>query len=69
MSHFFAAGDYRHLNDLYFREDDSTTQFWTSPAVSTHYTKPVYVLTSARTFSGGEECAYDFQTQDRNSVV
>jgi C-terminal processing protease CtpA/Prc len=29
----------------------------------------VYVLTSARTFSGGEECAYDFQTQKRATLV
>jgi C-terminal processing protease CtpA/Prc len=27
------------------------------------------VLTSARTFSGGEECAYDFQTQKRATLV
>lgn len=69
MSHFFAAEDERHLNDLYFREDDSTRQYWTNATVTTHYTRPVYVLTSARTFSGGEECAYDFQTQKRATLV
>lgn len=63
MSHFFDAADLRHLNDIYARPDDSTKQYWTTAAVATHYTKPVYVLTSARTVSGGEECAYDFQTQ------
>lgn len=69
MSHFFAHGDERHLNDLYSRATDTTRQYWTSPAVGPRYTKPVYVLTSARTFSGGDECAYDFQTQKRGVIV
>jgi hypothetical protein len=69
MSHFFAAGDKRHLNDLYFRPTSKTEQYWTTPSVSTHYTKPLYVLTSARTFSGGEEFAYDVQTQKRGVLV
>lgn len=69
LSHFFAAGDQRHLNDLYTRATDSTQQYWTSPSAGPRYTKPVYVLTSARTFSAGEECAYDFQTQKRAVLV
>jgi hypothetical protein len=69
LSHFFVEGDRRHLNDIYSRSTDTTRQYWTQPAVSTHYTKPVYVLTSGWTFSGGEECAYDFQTQKRGTIV
>ncbi len=69
MSHFFAFGDERHLNDIYERPKDQTRAFWTNPAASVRYTKPVYVLISARTFSGGEECAYDFQTQKRAKLV
>jgi C-terminal processing protease CtpA/Prc len=69
MSHFFPAGDERHLNDIYYREGDETRQFWTSAAVKVRYLKPVYVLTSGFTFSGGEECAYDFQTQKRGTLV
>jgi hypothetical protein len=69
MSHFFAQGDERHLNDLYFRNGDKTHQYWTSASVGPRYTRPVYVLTSGRTFSGGEECAYDFQTQKRAKIV
>lgn len=69
LSHFFDEGDERHLNDLYFRHDNRTHQYWTTPHVGVHYGKPVYVLTSARTFSGGEECAYDFQTQKRATLV
>lgn len=69
LSHFFPAGDQRHLNDLYTRSNNSTQQYWTSPSVGPRYTQPVYVLTSARTFSAGEECAYDFQTQKRAVLV
>ncbi len=69
VSHFFAEGDTRHLNSIYNRPRDTTRQYWTSPTVAVRYTKPVYVLTSARTFSGGEECAYDFQTQKRATLV
>ena len=69
MSHFFPVGDKRHLNDLYDRPTDTTTQFWTLETVTQRYDKPVYVLTSARTGSGAEECAYDFQTQKRATLV
>lgn len=69
MSHFFPEGDSRHLNDLYNRPKNETRQFWTDPSVTQRYAAPVYVLTSARTFSGGEECAYDFQTQKRGILV
>jgi len=69
MSHFFPEGDERHLNDLYYRAGNTTHQYWTDPSAGPRYGKPVYVLTSARTFSGGEECAYDFQTQKRATLV
>ncbi len=69
VSHFFAEGDSRHLNSIYNRPRNRTRQYWTSPTVAPRYTQPVYVLTSARTFSGGEECAYDFQTQKRAVLV
>lgn len=69
LSHFFAEGDTRHLNSIYNRPRNTTRQYWTSPTVGPRYTRPVYVLTSARTFSGGEECAYDFQTQKRATLV
>jgi len=69
LSHFFAAGDVRHLNDIYSRPTNLTQQYWTNPSVPVRYTGPVYVLTSKRTFSGGEEAAYDFQTQKRATLV
>ena len=69
MSHLFAAGDRRHLNDIYTRPTGKTDQYWTTASVQPHYSKPVYVLTSPRTFSGGEEFAYDAQTQKRATLV
>lgn len=69
MSHFFPFGDRRHLNDIYDRPSNTTQEFWTLASVAERYRKPVYVLTSARTGSGGEECAYDFQTQKRATLV
>lgn len=69
MSHFFPPGDMRHLIDIYNRPTDTTQQIWTVPSVAQRYDKPVYVLTSARTFSGGEDCAYDFQAQKRGTLV
>lgn len=69
LSYFFAAGDDRHLNDLYWRFRNQTQEFWTVPVQGPRYTKPVYVLISPATFSGGEECAYDFQTQQRATLV
>ncbi len=68
LSHFFPEGDIRHLNSIYDRPKDATRQYWTV-AVGAHYARPVYVLISPRTVSAGEECAYDFQTQRRATLV
>jgi hypothetical protein len=69
MSHFFPLGDERHLMDMYNRPDNTTQQYWTVPTVAPRYDKPVYVLTSARTFSAGEDFAYGMQVQKRGTVV
>jgi hypothetical protein len=60
-----------HLNDLYFRPDDSTQQFWTLPHVPglRSEAKPVYVLTSRRTFSAAEEFAYNLKSLKRATIV
>jgi hypothetical protein len=60
-----------HLNDLYFRPDDSTHQWWTLPYVpgKRYLGKDVYVLTSKRTFSAAEEFTYDLQCLKRATVV
>jgi len=69
LSHFFAEGDERHLNDIYTRPTNTTREYWTNPAVTVRYTKPIHVLTSSQTFSGGEEAAYDLQTQKRATLI
>jgi C-terminal processing protease CtpA/Prc len=69
MSHFFPLGDERHLIDMYNRPENTTQQYWTVPTVAQRYDKPVYVLTSARTFSGGEDFAYGMQVQKRGTLI
>lgn len=69
LSHFFSEGDQRHLNDIYDRPSNSTRSYWTSSFVPSRFTGPIEVLTSHGTFSGGEECAYDLQTQKRATLI
>jgi C-terminal processing protease CtpA/Prc len=60
-----------HLNDIYSQLDKSTEEFWTSEDVAgpKFGKKPVYVLTSAGTFSGAEEFTYDLKNLKRAVVV
>lgn len=60
-----------HLNDIYDRKENKTTQYWTKPEVSgkKFATQPVYVLTSNRTFSGAEEFSYNLKNLKRATIV
>jgi C-terminal processing protease CtpA/Prc len=61
-----------HLNDLWDRKTGETQQYWTLPYVPGQRfggDKPVYVLTSKRTFSGGEEYTYDLKNLKRATIV
>ncbi|MFJ2155309.1 S41 family peptidase [Streptomyces sp. NPDC087856] len=61
-----------HLNSMYWRAGDRTEQSWSLPHVpGTRFggTKPLYVLSSANTFSAAEELAYDLQQLGRAVVV
>jgi hypothetical protein len=61
-----------HVNDIYTRTTDETRQWWTTPSVAgLKYggKKPLYVLTSSRTFSGGEELAYDVKNLKRATLI
>lgn len=69
MSHFLPAGNAQHLIDIYDRPTGTTRQIWTVPTFTQRYDKPVYVLTSARTGSAAEDCAYDFQVLKRGTLV
>ena len=61
-----------HLNDLYFRPTNTTEQFFTLrdvPGKRYGLDKPVYVLTSKRTFSGAEEFTYNLKNLKRATIV
>ena len=60
-----------HLNDLYNRKEDTTTQYWTLSYVPGKRLggKPAFVLTSKRTFSGGEEFTYNLKNLKRATIV
>ena len=69
LSHFFPKRT--HLNSLYYRHTDTTTEFWTldDPPGPIMGDIPLFVLTSDRTFSAGEEFVYDLQTRQRATIV
>jgi len=72
ISSYLFGPDSVHLNSLYWRPEDRTDAFYTRVDVpGTRYgpDKPVYVLTSRRTFSGAEEFAYNLQTRKRAVIV
>jgi hypothetical protein len=60
-----------HLNDIYSRTEGTTEQFWTQSPIRGNRLadKPVYVLTSAATFSGAEEFCYDLKNLKRATLV
>ena len=59
------------LNSIYWRDEDITQQYWTLPYIpgKRFYDKPVYVLISKVTFSGGEEFAYNLKSRQRVVLV
>src|SRR5688572_2517295 len=67
----YLFGERTHLNDLWTRSSGETLEFWTKPELPGKRlaTQPVYVLTSSRTFSGGEEFTYNLQSLKRATVV
>jgi len=69
-SYFFPDGN-THLNDIFSADTGETRQFWSLTYLpGTRYLdRPVYVLTSAETFSGGEDFAYTLQAQGRAEVI
>ena len=71
-SFFFDPKKPVHINDLVVRNAGTDTyrraEFWTKPT-PTFYKKPVYLLSSAKTFSGGEEFLYDLKTQKRAKLI
>lgn len=61
-----------HLNDLWTRRTNATEEYWTRDSVAGRKfggTKPVFVLTSSRTFSGGEEFTNNLKVLKRATIV
>ena len=60
-----------HLNDLWVRKSGETQQYWTLPYVPGKRlpAAPVFVLTSHRTFSGGEEFSNNLKVLKRATIV
>ena len=60
-----------HLNDLFWRKENKTDEFWTKPDLAkVKFTnKDIYVLTSSYTFSGAEEFAYNLKNLKRATII
>jgi C-terminal processing protease CtpA/Prc len=69
-SYLFPDSD-THLNDIYDGATGTTRQFWTLAYVpgDRYLDRPVYVLTSAATFSAGEEFAYNLKALRRATLI
>jgi len=72
LASYFLSLDTEDLWDTYSREENTTNQNWSFPFVpGSHYgtKKPVYILTSKRTFSAAEELAYALHNRKRATLV
>lgn len=60
-----------HINSIYWRPTDKTVDYYSRAEVpgKRYLNKPVYLVTSARTFSGAEEFAYDLKNLKRATLV
>ena len=59
------------LGRIYWRDDDTTQQYWTLPYVPGERlnNQPLYILVSKETFSAGEGFAYDMQARKRGIII
>lgn len=61
-----------HLNDIYWRDENRTEERWTQdsvPGKKYGAARKLYLLTSADTFSGGEDFAYALKNNGRATLV
>lgn len=60
-----------HLNNMFWRKENRTDEFWTKPeqAKLKFPNKDVYVLTSNRTFSAAEEFTYNLKNLKRATII
>lgn len=68
---YLFSGAGTHLNDIYSGDTGQTRQYWTLSHVTgpRYLDKPVWVLTSSSTFSGGEEFSYNLKALGRATLV
>jgi hypothetical protein len=69
-SYFFNVNPV-HLTDIYWRDSNETSQFWTWPLVPGRRSarQPLYILTSGSTFSSAEDFCYSLQKLKRAVIV
>jgi len=68
---YLFEGELKLLHTLHDRPKDKHQQIWTLPHVPGRRLPdiPVYILTSKRTFSGGEDFAYTLKHHDRATII
>ncbi|RPI71005.1 MAG: peptidase [Geobacteraceae bacterium] len=71
ISSYFLGTQPVHLNDIYWRDEDTTNQYWTLPHVPgrTLEHTPLFLIISKETFSAGEGFAYDMQARKRAIII
>jgi C-terminal processing protease CtpA/Prc len=69
-SYFFPDGE-THLNSIYDGATGRTRQYWSHAWLpgDRYLDRPVYLLTSGTTFSGGEEICYNLKAQGRAVLI
>lgn len=71
-SYLYDPSEPVHLNSLYSRPDDTTTEYWTRDSIDSGLAMPdvpVYVLTSRFTFSAAEEFSYNLRNLKRATII
>jgi hypothetical protein len=68
---YLFEGPGTHFNDIFEAESGQTRQFWSLSYVpgSRYVDKPVYLLVSHETFSGGEDFCYTLQALGRAQLI
>lgn len=71
ISSYLLGEEPAQLNSIYWRDDDAIQQYWTLPYIPGPRLddKPLYILISKKTFSGGEGFAYDMQARKRAFII
>lgn len=71
LSSYFFGPEPVHLNSFYFRPADEHTETWTFSKIPGKRRPEIdlYILTSSRTFSAGEEFAYNLKNLKRATII